>query len=251
MFGRRLPLEAHSAKWVEGALAALTVEFGRSPFLMDPKEPSAEFFPTHLDGSDEAVRLTVSRVASFMGIKRGRYRVVIEQLSNDLYLEDHQGHWSPAGAAGLFEDHGYTTVIRLDRQYRTNLFEIIGTAAHELSHHLLLAEQRIDPERFDNELLADLTAVFFGFGLFLANSPRAFEAQMSFWPGTKVRRPEYMSLPMFGHVLAHQAWHRGERKPTWLRHLRPDARVCVKASLKWLHRTGESAYSPEMFSDSA
>lgn len=244
-FKHRRPLDDYSADWVEQSLLELAFEFGQDVFLQDPKEPTAEFFPGALDGSDGAVERTINRVGGLIGIKRNRYRVVIEKLASDLYLEDGRGNWSPSGAAGLFEDHGYEIIIRIDQQYRTNLAEIIGTSAHEFGHLLLMGEKRINPMRFDNELLTDLTAVYHGFGIFLASSPRAFESMMSFWPGTKVRRPEYMSLPMYGHALAHQAWHRGERKPPWLRFLSSEARACTRASLKWLWKTGQSRFVPD------
>lgn len=49
---------------------------------------------------------------------------------------------------------------------------------------------------------------------------------------------------MFGYVLAHLAWHRGEEKPAWAKHLRWEARANLKQGLRYLLRTGDSAFKP-------
>lgn len=121
--------------------------------------------------------------------------------------------------------------------------ELVGTMAHELAHHRLLGEERLDDDEFDNELLTDLTVVFHGLGIFLANIPRAWESGFTNWPDTATSRPEYMTQPMFGYALAHAAWFRQERKPHWAAHLRPDARASFKQGLRHLFETGNSTFS--------
>ena len=59
---------------------------------------------------------------------------------------------------------------------------------------------------YDNELLTDLTTVFKGMGIFLANSPRHWDGNYTSWPGTELRKPEYMTGAMFGYALALMAW---------------------------------------------
>lgn len=44
---------------------------------------------------------------------------------------------------------------------------MIATIAHELSHFILLGENRIEE---NDEYLTDLTAIAYGFGIFLGNS---------------------------------------------------------------------------------
>jgi hypothetical protein len=73
---------------------------------------------------------------------------------------------------------------------------------------------------FDNELLTDLTAVYHGFGVFLANNPRRSTGTLAHWPGTSLHRPEYLSEPMLGYALAHIAWFRDEDRPEWVKALR-------------------------------
>src|SRR5205085_10807583 len=115
---------------------------------------------------------------------------------------------------------------------------------HELAHQRLLGEGRADAGAFDNELLTDLTAVYFGFGVFLANNPRKSTGQLGRWPGTRLYRPEYLSEPMSGYAMAHIAWFRDEQWPPWARHLRWAPRAVFKQGLRYLHHTADSTFKP-------
>jgi hypothetical protein len=144
----------------------------------------------------------------------------------------------------LYDEQIGRTVIHIETSELMNLSGLVGTMAHELSHLRLLGERRVTGDEYDNELLTDLTAVFHGFGIFLGNSPRNWDGQYITWPGTKLRRPEYMTLPMFAYALAHSAWCRGQPKPDWFRFLSFDLRPCFKQGLRFLNETGDSSYQP-------
>ena len=116
--------------------------------------------------------------------------------------------------------------------------------AHELAHQRLLGEHRYSADRYDNELLTDLTAVFHGFGVFLANNPRKSTGELRRWPGTRLHRPEYLSEPMFGYAMAHIAWVRDERRPAWAKHLRWTPRAVFRQGVRYLYETGESTFKP-------
>jgi hypothetical protein len=60
-----------------------------------------------------------------------------------------------------------------------------------------------------------------------------------------LRKPEYMTRPMFGYALAHLAWFRGERKPDWARFLCWHARPDFRQSLRFLWTTGNSTFRPD------
>jgi hypothetical protein len=138
-------------------------------------------------------------------------------------------------------------VVRIERSAVDRPADLIGTMAHELSHQRLLGEQRADPESFDNELITDLTAVYHGFGVFLANNPRKSTGELSNWPGTKPRRPEYISEPMLGYALAHIAWFRDEVRPAWTKAPRWAPRAVFKQGLRYLQTTSESSFQPVRF----
>jgi hypothetical protein len=135
-------------------------------------------------------------------------------------------------------------VIRIERSALDRPADLVGTMAHELSHQRLLGEGRFDSSSYDNELLTDLTAVYHGFGVFLANNPRKSTGALSYWPGTKLRRPEYLSEPMLGYAMAHVAWFRDEERPGWAKALRWAPRAVFKEGLRFLQKTGDSTFKP-------
>jgi hypothetical protein len=135
-------------------------------------------------------------------------------------------------------------LIRIERSALDRPADLVGTMAHELSHQRLLGEGRFDSSSYDNELLTDLTAVYHGFGVFLANNPRKLIGQLSYWPGTNLRRPEYLSEPMLGYAMAHVAWFRDEERPAWAKALRWAPRAVFKEGLRFLQKTGDSTFKP-------
>ncbi len=149
------------------------------------------------------------------------------------------------GTAGLYDERHDKTVIHIETTEMWNLPGLVGTMAHELSHLRLIGEQRVNGNEYDNELLTDLTAVFHGFGIFLGNSPRNWDSQYSLWPGTTLKRPEYMTLPMFAYAIAHSAWFRGERRPSWYRFLSLDLKPNFKQAIRYLMETQDSSFAPQ------
>jgi hypothetical protein len=134
--------------------------------------------------------------------------------------------------------------ISLEKSTFDRPSDLVGTMAHELSHQKLLGEQRIRHNAFDNELLTDLTAVYHGFGVFLANNPRKSTGELGYWPSTQLYKPEYLSEPMTGYALAHIAWFRDEDNPVWVKHLRWTPRSVYKQGFRYLRETADSAFKP-------
>ncbi len=54
-----------------------------------------------------------------------------------------------------------------------------------------------------------------------------------------------MTRPMFGYALAHLAWFRGEQKPSWAKHLHWNARPDFRQGVRFLFKTGGSAFKPK------
>src|SRR4051812_18403355 len=156
-----------------------------------------------------------------------------------LWLVNEKGSYLPT-AAGTYEEGESKFVVRIDKTGLDDPMSLVGTMAHELAHVRLLGECRIMREEFDNELLTDLTVVHFGLGIFLANTPRHWDSQYSTWPETDLKKPEYMTPPMFGWALAHLAWFRGEEQPSWSKHLNASARTNLKQGLRYLLATKDS-----------
>jgi hypothetical protein len=242
-FRPRCPVDLGAKMWIEKRLRWLADQFGVDVFTRRALVlPTAEFFPEPFDRSQRNTRALLDQVCGYMDVTPEQVELEFFTESQ-LALVNEQGHYL-GGTAGTYHRDSHRTTIRIETTQLHTPMALVGTMAHELAHHRLLGEGRLTGEEFDHELLTDLTVVFHGLGIFLANVPRASVSAMSYWPGTGLRRPEYMSLPMFGYALAHAAWHRGELKAAWARYLSWEARTCVKHGLRYLHRTGDSTFRP-------
>ncbi len=245
LFPPSCPCDPAAKAWVEERLQWLGEEFddhafnGRTLVL-----PTSEFFPDPYDGSKRAARRLLDRVCGYMDVVPEQVALKFVSDAGKLWLVNDAGQYLPH-AAGTYEEGDRKFVLRIDRSGLDEPMTLVGTLAHELAHVRLLGEGRVMREEYDNELLTDLTVVFFGLGVFLANVPRNWDSDYTKWPGTDLHKPEYMTPPMFAYALAHLAWFRGERKPAWARHLHWNARPDFKQAVRFLFQTGESEFKPK------
>jgi hypothetical protein len=205
--------------------------------------PTEAFFPDPWDGSPKAVQRMFHRVCKYMEVSPNSVDLnyFTDRTPGSVVALDP----TVGVAAGTWEGGNWQRgVVRLEKSKLDRPADLIGIIAHELAHQRLLGEGRYDSGAFDNELLTDLTAVFHGFGVFLANNPRKHTGELSRWPGTDLHRPEYLSEPMLGYALAHIAWFRDDERPEWVRHLRWTPRAVFKQGLRYLQKTGDSTFKP-------
>jgi hypothetical protein len=245
LFPNACPCDSSAKAWVEERLQWLSEEFddhafnGRRLVL-----PTAEFFPDAYDGSRRAVRTMLNRVCEYMDVDPQRVRLRLVSDAGKTWLVNASGQYLPS-AAGTYEEREEGFIIRIDSSQLDNPVDLVGTLAHELAHVRLMGEGRMTGYEFDNELLTDLTVVFFGLGIFLASSPRAWVSQLTTWPDSDLRKPEYMTPPMFGYALAHLAWFRGEPRPAWARFLHSNAKPDFNQAMRFLFQTGDSDFRPK------
>ncbi|HKI36366.1 MAG TPA: hypothetical protein VKA46_31200 [Gemmataceae bacterium] len=239
------PCDPAAKPWVEDRLRWLTGQFGLHVLLERPVIlPTEEYFPDPWDGSPKAAQAMFRRVCEYMGVEPDALELqFFDAKPTSLHALDPSlgiaaGTWSGA------EQPWERGVIRIEKGGLDRPADLVGVMAHELAHQRLLGERRADADAFDNELLTDLTAVFHGFGVFLANNPRKSTGQLSHWPGSKLYRPEYLSEPMLGYALAHVAWHRDEASPAWAKALRWAPRAVFGQGLRFLDKTADSSFKP-------
>ena len=276
-FRATCPCDPEAKRWVEERLRWLSRQFGlhilleRSIIL-----PTDEFFPDAYDGSPKSVRRLFRRVCQYMEVDPEdiEFKLYKDRTSSSLPGFDPtrgfaagtwQGAEEPDGSdrqrrrgrrirragreAGQADDSAgdqpwQKGIIKIEESILDRVADLIGTMAHELSHQRLLGEGRAEVEAFDNELLTDLTAVYHGFGVFIANNTHKSTGKLHYWPGTKLRRPEYISEPMLGYALAHMAWFRDEDRPKWANALGWVARGVFKQGLRYLQTTADSSFKP-------
>lgn len=244
MFGwgrPRCPCDPAAKRWTEERLQWLAQQFGLHILLERPIIlPTSAYFPDTWDGSAKGARRMFRRVCEYMHVDSDHIEL---RFTNKERYDPFSGS-KAAASWSSGEGMWNKSVVRVDKSHLDCPEDLIGYLAHELSHQRLLGECRIDPDCFDNELLTDLTAVFHGFGVFLANNPRKSTGRLSYWPGTQLYMPEYLSEPMLGYALAHIAWFRDEPKPAWAKALRWTPRAVFKEGLRFLQETADSTFLP-------
>jgi hypothetical protein len=215
------PVGPAGRAWIEARLGWLLERFGAGPLEATVVTP-ADLYPDGFDGSPEAA------AALYEGL-RGRLGLADDHLRFELYdeVERPQGEWVgdgiTAGTAGHFvpAPAGEAQLVRLNRKQLADPVGVVATLAHELGHVLLLGDGRrhLAGHEQDGEPLTDLTTVFFGFGLFTANSVITERSDSTRW---SVGRLGYLDQEGFAYALAVMARLRGELAPAWAAALRTD-----------------------------
>lgn len=224
-FSKRPLLDVPSRVWIDRHLAWLQEQFGEDRLIVEPMiEPTDQFFPDRYDRTPAALGLLFSRVCAHMEVDPDRFALQIFRQNSSLGLVTADGH-SLGFAGGTYQSAASREHIRIEEDALNDPLSAVGTLSHELAHARLMGESRIDPRRFDNELLTDLCTVYFGFGVFRANRPAYSIPTDATWPGTGLWRPEYMTIPMYAYALALIADLRFEENPKWARHLTRTARA--------------------------
>jgi hypothetical protein len=78
-----------------------------------------------------------------------------------------------------------------------------------------------------------------GLGVITANATiRESYWQSGNWAGWSIGRQGYLLQTVYGYALALFARARGEAKPAWLGHLRPDVRVPCRQGIRYLAGAG-------------
>lgn len=233
----RCPVETGEKTWIESRMRWLADRFGidrliRAELLL----PTAEHFPEPYSGTEADARRFMQRICRMMGLH-----------ATDITLEicpDDQMD----GAAGLYyhQSEGERATIQVAESQLADPLRLVSVLAHELSHELLYGRGLIHHEAPDFEWLTDLAPVFFGLGIFSANSTITEFREWRTNLGTRtVRQHGYLPSRMFGYALALFAFMRKETRPAWAGMLRLDASVTFERALRFLERGGETLFHPD------
>jgi tetratricopeptide (TPR) repeat protein len=227
------PLTDAQRAWLDARFAWLLQQFGEARLCKAVVTPTAEFFPeTYRGTSDDALAL-FNRVCRYMEVDPARVELAFYRSAA---ADDVAVSLNPTlrgFALGTYSEDGGRIRIRLEQTRLSEPHTVIATLAHELGHVHLLGDGRCSADSADHEPLTDLLTVFFGMGIFTANSViREANWRVGNFSGWNVSRQGYLGLAEYAYALAIYATARGERKPTWFRYLRPDLRALYKTEAK-------------------
>lgn len=172
---RKLPITDNDREWIDSDIDWLRKAFGEDHFRsIRTVTPTKSFYSMQFDGSKEYAQFVLETTRKLMAIKDDEkvslefYNTETIEGSNGQPLTvkgDLYGRWNDA--AGTYQEVEGGTIISLDERQLKDPISLIATISHELSHLILLGEDWI---KENDEYLTDLTAIFYGFGVFLGNA---------------------------------------------------------------------------------
>ena len=217
----------------------LLEEFGSDTFRrVTVVLPTDEFFPDSYSADEEDARALLDRVCEYMSVNPDLIELEFFDDENRRAAKDLvYAEASSDVPSGHYQKRRDKFVVSLESSQLIDPMNLVATIAHELGHVRLLGEGRVHGGFEDHEPLTDLLTVFFGLGVFTANSAFSFDASSQGW---QAQTRGYLSEEMFGYALALFALMRGERNPAWSRYLEGTVSTFFKNSLKYLEKTGDA-----------
>lgn len=239
-FTPKLPVTEEEKAWLDEAFAWLIEEIGIGVLKsVEVILPTEDFFPDPYDGSRRSIRRILDRVCEYMDVDPET--IEVRFMEHEDLAQVH-----PLAANGETREHALGTyqmrkdgrhAISLDMSQAANPQMMVATIAHELGHVILHGEDRLDPDYEGHEPMTDLITVFYGIGIFNANSSFVFEQWTnSQFQGWRAGGAGYLSEQAFAYALALFAHTRGETKPAWSKHISTNVRSYFKRSFRYLAR---------------
>lgn len=176
----KLPITQDDKIWVDENIEWLKEVFGIEKFnAIQTIRPNSEHFDYKFTGQQKDAEYVLHKLVNWMSVLNKNIKL---EYITDGSMESSDGKMlaNPAegiengwrGAAGTYRIEKGVTIISIDLKTLKNPEKLIAVMSHELSHELLLGEGRIIE---NDEYLTDLTAVFFGFGIFIGNTKFKFK----------------------------------------------------------------------------
>jgi len=223
------PVGIREKAWVEMRMRWLGEQFGaRRLTRCDIILPTEDYFPGGWDGKPESARRLFDRLCQYMEVPPSQVELQIpsENSSIETVGSDEPG------------------VIRVPDAQLADPLALVATLARKLSRHAL-NQRHLPANEPDRELVADLTPVIFGLGIFTANATvsESYEraGRRSAW---SVDRMSYLPARVTAYAMALHAWLRGDERPAWTGYLRRDAAEAFDQALRFLSGTEDSLLCP-------
>lgn len=234
----KLPITIEDKKWIELSIKFLRLSFGEKQFKnIKTVTPTEKFFDRKFEGNEEDAKFILKRTIKLMNVQKKRIQLnffsdqPIEMDDGTILTTpaDADGKWK--SAAGTYQKSNSITTISIETSQLKDTTSLISTISHELSHQLLLGEKRIIE---NDEYLTDLTAIFFGFGIFLGNSRFKFSTNTNGTGfGWEMSRQGYLPEQIIAYTMAFLSIERRENID-YIEYLNKSMKKYFKQSIKYL-----------------
>ena len=211
------PVSEADEVWVNESLTWLRKTFTEEHFQQIPTvTPTVDFYNRTFNRSEEDAHFILERTKELMAIQNDEIELNFfdnspTEMEDDNMLsspsDNIHGSWD--GAAGTYElKEGKKAIISIEVSQLNDPISLIATMAHELAHEILLGEGYL---KENDEFLTDLTAVFYGFGLFLGNSRFRFvQRSTTFGSEWQSSSQGYLPEQVIGYAMAWLSFERNE-----------------------------------------
>ncbi|WP_426065381.1 hypothetical protein [Flavobacterium sp. DSP2-3-1] len=212
---QKLPVTIDDKEWIEEGLLFLRENFSAEHFdNLQTITPTKDFYNITFKGNEEDAEFILKRTMEIMIINDTEINLEFfsdqpVEMADGTILStpaDMNGSWK--SAAGLYEEKNDEKTIYIERGQLKNTISLIATISHELSHLILLGENRIEE---NDEYLTDLTAIAYGFGIFIGNSRfqhSTFQNSTNF--GWQMSKQGYLPEQIIAYSMAWLSKHRKE-----------------------------------------
>ncbi len=238
-FDSTCPVNEQNRKWIEYRFVWLIKEFGVENLLENAVIlPTDEFFPDLYQAREDDVYLLLKKLCEYMDVDRSQlelkfYTDARESIRHGLPFYEGGGK----GAAGYFKSFEAKHTIGVNDSQLKDPLSLVATIAHELGHVRLLGDERISRDEKDHEPLTDLFTIYYGLGVFTANTSFRFSQYTNaFSQGWQAQRLGYLSEEMFGYSLALYAWLRNEQRADWINNLTINVKSFFKRSCRYIQK---------------
>ena len=195
--------------------------------------PTKDFYERTFDGTEKDAKFILERTMELMNIQNEDIKLdffsdsPIEMADGTILTTpaDLNGSWK--SASGTFEQTENGTIISIETGQLKNPISLIATISHELSHHILLGENRIEE---NDEFLTDFTAITYGFGIFIGNSRFQFSSQGFGWQSSS---QGYLPEQIIAYAMAWLSKERNE-KTDYNQYMNKSMKKYFDQSFEWL-----------------
>lgn len=262
--GNSCPVSTADRDWIELWYQRLTAEFGREVVRRPVALPTPDFVPSAEGGTEARTRIALPRVCAVMDVDPDRFEITFftpkERRAGGGRSRHRVGeyarHYRASKLAPVDGTRKAETIgVAVDDTCPP--VTLVATLGHEVAHARLLGERRGGFDGPEHENITDLATVFFGMGVFTANTNAGFTraSRAGAWAAAPlgdfddntlngvhyfgVRRLGYLGVAQLGYALACHCWLRGELDPPWARYVAAEPRAALHQGIAYLrHRTG-------------
>ena len=233
------PVTDEDRMWVEESLLMLGKEFGKEYFReIFTVLPNKSFYNHDFKGEETDAEFVLNQTRLYMDIETNQFELEFYsdepvEMSDGSILStpaNIYGNWK--SAAGIYEETTGSTKIYIERSLLKDPAALIATMAHELAHHILLGEGRIEA---NDEYLTDLVAISYGFGIFLGNTRCRYSTSSRGW---SMSSTGYLPEQVVAYAMAWLCIYRNE-KPVWKNMLNNPMLTYFEQSLKFINKFPE------------